>query len=504
VAQAPLWGLGRVIALEHPEVWGGLIDLDPQGTPVDNAEYLLGGILASDGEDQVAWREGQRHVARLIRKSNPKPQPTGWDSEGAYLITGGLGGLGLKIAHWMAEQGARYLVLIGRRGLPERSSWATLASDSVAHQQLTAIQAIESLGATVVVESADVSNRERMATLLAQFGQTAPPLRGIVHAAAALSNWKLKEMPVTALQEMLKSKVTGTWVLHQLTQDMELDFFSLFSSTTALWGSRELGHYAAANSFLDSFAHYRRALGLPALSLNWGTWDEMRVASTQEQQTVAQFGLNRMPADQALAYMGDFLGSAEAQVVIASVDWTLLKPAYEAKRQRPFLYYMGTQPVEVSRNGAKPEPSASEHSELLRQLAAVQPDKHQEVLVAHLQRAVSQVLGIEPAHTIDLHQGLFELGLDSLMSVELKGKLELLVKQSLPSTLIFNYPTIADLSHYLGTLLNQASAGTATAEVKPAQEEVAPPEEETFSMEMDDLSEDELAALLIRKLEGLQ
>jgi acyl transferase domain-containing protein/acyl carrier protein len=504
VAQAALWGLGRVIALEHPEFWGGLIDLDPQGTPADNIDYLLGEILASDGEDQVAWREGQRHVARLARKSNPKPQPISWEGEGAYLITGGLGGLGLKIAHWMVEQGARYLVLMGRRGLPERSSWATLSPDSAAYQQVTAIQAIEALGATVVIESADVSNMERMATLLAQFGQTAPPLRGIVHAAAALSNWKLKEMPVTALQEMLKSKVMGTWVLHQLTQNMNLDFFSLFSSTTALWGSRELGHYAAANSFLDSFAHYRRALELPALSINWGTWDEMRVASAQEQQTVAQFGLNRMPAEQALGYMGDFLGSSEAQVVVASVDWNLLKPAYEAKRQRPFLHYMGAQPVEVSRNGSKPEQTSNEHSELLRQLAAAQPDKHQEILVAHLQREVSKVLGIEPAYSIDVHQGLFELGLDSLMSVELKGRLEVLVKQSLPSTLIFNYPTIADLSQYLGTLLNQASAVTVPAEAPPAQEDITPPAEDAFSIEMDDLSEDELATLLIRKLEGLQ
>lgn len=504
VGQTPLWGLGRVIALEHPELWGGLIDLDPQDSLADSARQIVAELQGLDGEDQVAWRNGQRYIARLVKSSQPKVHPLSYDVTGAYLITGGLGGLGLKVAHWLAEQGARYLVLMGRRGLPERTSWPSLSPDSQAYRQVAAIQAIEALGATVVVEAADVSDMARMADLMKQFGQTAPPLRGVIHAAASLSAWNLKEMPLSALLDMFKPKVTGAWVLHQLTQEMKLDFFSLFSSTTALWGSRELAHYAAANHFLDGLAHYRHALGLPALSINWGTWDEMRVASAAEQQTVVQFGLRRMNSDQALDYLGHFLNSANmAQVTVAAVDWDVLKPAYEAKRPRPFLQYVGRQPLDTRKSEPRLEQAAREQrSELLTQLAAARPEQCPEILTAHIRCEVARVLGIESAQTIDAQRGLFELGLDSLMAVELKGRLETSVGQSLPSTLIFNYPTIADLTEYLGVLVfNLASDQPAPLEEK--FEAPAPPNGAS-STAADDLSEDELAALLMQKLAQIQ
>ncbi|MEK7382099.1 MAG: SDR family oxidoreductase, partial [Elusimicrobiota bacterium] len=302
--QATVWGLGRVIALEHPELWGGVVDLPSNGSVNDDAASLLAEILNPDGEDQIAWRDGKRYVPRLARNGNLKGRATQWRPDGAYLITGGLGGLGLNIARWMAEQGARHIVLLGRTGLPDRTQWPTLTEKDDAYRKAKAIQEIEASGATVTVISADVSDRARMTQVFEQFGKVLPPLRGLVHAAAALSSWPVKDMPPEALQAMLRPKVTGTWILHELTAKMELDFFVLFSSTTALWGSRALAHYAAANQFLDSFAHFRRSLGLPALSLNWGTWEERRAASAEERQEVAQFGLNTMPSAQALEVLG--------------------------------------------------------------------------------------------------------------------------------------------------------------------------------------------------------
>lgn len=503
VAQTPLWGLGRVIALEQPELWGGLIDLDPAGQALDNARYLLAEISRPDGEDQVAWRGGQRYLARLARAANLKGQPASIRPDGAYLITGGLGGLGLKVADWLAAQGARYLVLTGRRGLPERSLWPDLPPDSRAAGQVAAIQAIEAQGVTVVVEAADVSNPEQMRALFARFGQAAPPLRGIIHAAAALSGYTLQELPLAALVEMLKPKVIGTWLLHEFSRELPLDFLVLFSSTTALWGSRELGHYAAANAFLDGLAHYRRAQGLPALSINWGTWDEMRVASTAEQQAVAQFGLQRMPAGQALACLDEFLGSDLPQLVVAAVDWALLKPAYEAKRLRPFLQLVERATAGPDRrNGTKGSQARDAGPSLLATLASAQPEQRRELLVTHIRAQVARVLNLDPAEPIELERGLFEMGLDSLMSVELKSHLETLVETSLPSTLVFNYPTIADLAQYLETLV----AGPAEAAVQPALELPAEPDipENGAEADIDEMSEDELAALLIRKLERIE
>jgi SAM-dependent methyltransferase/acyl carrier protein/NADP-dependent 3-hydroxy acid dehydrogenase YdfG len=500
IGQTPLWGLGRVIALEHPQLWGGLVDLDAHSSAMENATRLLAEICQPDGEDQLAWRGGQRHVARLVRTGPLTPQPGRFRGDGTYLITGGLGGLGLKVASWLAQQGARHLVLTGRRGLPQRGKWATLSEASEAFHQVAAIEAIEALGATVSVEAADVSDMARMSALLAHIDQSARPLRGIVHAALDVSSWKLREMPLDGLLAMLQPKVIGTWVLHQLTRGRELDFFVLFSSTTALWGSAELAHYAAANLFLDGFAHYRRALGLPALSINWGTWDIMRMASAEERGRIAQFGLRVMPSEQALAVLGDLLGSTDmAQVTIAAVDWNVLKPLYEAKRQRPFLQCIATR---VRSNGTPP---TTLQPQLLHQLKRAAPGESRNLLVAHIRSEVAQVLGMDPDRPIDVHRGLFELGMDSLMSIELKGRLEASVGQSLPSTLVFNYPTVNDLAAYLATnVLRAEAAASGTAAVAAATTLQQPRDEQlTVGPEADKLSEDQIAELLVRKLDRL-
>ncbi len=490
--QSTLWGLGRVIGLEHPEIWGGLIDLED--VSAESAAFVLAEVTQPDGEDQVGWRRGQRYVARLMPATAPQPQPVLWDANGAYLITGGLGGLGLKIARWMAEQGAGSIVLTGRRGLPERDRWDGLPQDSAERRKVEAIREIETLGARVTVAAVDVGDRAGMESLFAQFNVSLPPLRGLVHAAAALSDRTIAEMDTDTLMAMLRPKVIGTRVLDDLTRDLDLDFWVLFSSTTALWGSRFLGHYAAANAFLDAFAHQRRALGRPALSINWGTWDEMRAASAAGQEMAAQFGLNRMPSDQALQFMGDFLGAPDlAQIVVASVDWSALKPAYEARRQRPFL-----ERVETRQRIVKPAQAEVKSSDLLRKLREAHPDDRRDVLIEHIRVEAAAVLGMTRPDDIDIYQGLFEMGMDSLMSVELKGRLENGVERALPSTLTFNYPTVAELAEYLEThvLADQLSEAAAAG----PEAEAETPAGADDGGEIDDLSEDELAALLSKKL----
>ncbi|MCB9457865.1 MAG: polyketide synthase dehydratase domain-containing protein [Anaerolineaceae bacterium] len=488
--QSTLWGLGRVIALEHPEIWGGLIDLDDQ--PGEQVALILAGITQTDGEDQVGWRRGKRYVARLMPTTPPLPGPVQWDAEGAYLVTGGLGGLGLKIARWLAEQGAGHLVLIGRRGLPERDHWNSLLPESDERRKADAILEIEALGTRVTVESADVSDRARMTALFARFGDTLPPLRGIIHAAASLSNQTLAEMDIDTLLDSLRPKVIGTHILDDLSRDMPLDFMVLFSSTTALWGSRFLGHYAAANTFLDSFAHWRRAAGRSALSINWGTWDEMRAASAEGQELVTRTGLNRMASDHALAFMGDFLGISDlAQIVVAAVDWSVLKPIYEARGQRALLERVG-----VRQKAAMAIQAEVKGSDLLQKLSEAHPDDHHDILLAHVRAEAASVLGIARPEEINIHQGLFEMGMDSLMSVELKGRLEVSVEHTLPSTLTFNYPTVAELAEYLTTNVLAEKPAASPANEAPVVEVTSTP----ASSDLDDLSEDDLAALLSKKL----
>ncbi len=495
LAQAPLWGFGRVIALEQPERWGGLIDLDSTSGTIQQAHAILAEIWVANGEDQVAYRDGKRLAARLSRRPAPRTAINTLHADASYLVTGGLGGLGLKVAHWMAEHGARNIVLTGRRGLPERASWNTLAQDSRSYQQVEAVQQIEALGATVTVAAVDVSDADGMTELFSQFGSALPALRGVIHAAAGLEFWPVAQMPADGLAAMLKPKVTGTWRLHELTRQFDLDFFVLFSSTTALWGVTNMAHYAAANQFMDMFAHYRHTLGLPATSVNWGTWQEMRVASAADQKAVAQFGLKQMSLDQALAILGDVIAAKDmSQITVASVDWAALKPAYEARRERPFLKQVGILQKSVAR------PVVENRHALLNQLEAAPAEQHREILITFIRTQVAGVLGISSPDHVDVEQGLFEMGMDSLMSVELKSRLEKGVGASLPSTLTFNYPTVTDLTEYLDTKVLAAKPSAAV--VKESAPLAVQPNES--SRDTDHLSDDELEDLLIQKLKGLK
>lgn len=497
VGQAPLWGLGRVIALEHPELWGGLIDVDPDSNAAADALALLHELTHADGEDQVALRDDVRLVPRLDRATPPAPQSLTCNPEGAYLITGGLGGLGLKLAHWLAENGAQHLVLTGRRGLPERANWDNLAPASWAAAQVAAIRGVENLGAKVTVVAVDSAAREPMEALIARFDADLPPLRGVFHAAAELGSAPIKMLTPEALQAQLQPKLGGGWLLHELTRDLNLDYFVLFSSTTALWGSRDLAHYAAANQALDALAHHRHALGLPALSVNWGTWDEMRVASTAEQATVASFGLNRMAADQALHALGALLTTSLAQITIAAVDWHVLKPAYEARRVRPLLARMHSAPPMA--NHPERNSQAEAVPELLGRIEGVADSERRVVIAEFVRGAVAKALGIKQRDLIDDRQGLFEMGMDSLMSVELKGRFERSVGQSLPATLTFNYPSVEALTGFFADELLAAAQSP-----PPAKPQVAKVPSAVAHGATDDMSEDDLAALLAAKLARLQ
>lgn len=310
---ATMWGWGRVIALEHPEIWGGLIDLDMRDAPYVSAAEIFTEITQPDGEDQITWREGKRHVARLER-STPVGAHGGasFRKDASYLVTGGLNDQTLKITRWLAENGAGHIVLTG--DLSPREAWDS--ADEKIRIPTGAIREIEILGAQVTIEAADVGDMPLMKKLFARFDHGLPPLHGVIHTASAFDFWPIKDMPLDEVKNCFAPKIMGTWVLHELTQTLSLDFFVLFSSTTALWGAANTAHAAAANSFMDSFAHYRRALGLPALSINWGDWEAM-------------------PSGKAFRILGDLMaGGDKAQIAIAPVDWDALKAV---QGERPFL-----------------------------------------------------------------------------------------------------------------------------------------------------------------------
>ena len=227
-AQAPLWGLGRVVAQEHPMFWGGLMDLEPRASLLEDvARQLWKEISVANGEDQIAFREGRRYVGRLVRKrrSDSFEAPLKWRTDGSYLVTGGLGDLGLAVARWMVEQGARRLILMGRSQLPPRSQWNSAQPGSRLAHQIAAIREIEALGASVHLAAVDVAEEVQLSTFLDRFrAEGWPPIRGVVHAAGVLHDGLLVQLDAAALNSVLQPKMIGGWLLHRLLEDAPLDF----------------------------------------------------------------------------------------------------------------------------------------------------------------------------------------------------------------------------------------------------------------------------------------
>lgn len=432
VAQAPLWGLGRVIAREHPTLWGGLVDLEPRASlPDAAARQLCEEISSSDGEDQLAFRHGRRYVARLMRKraSATEGSTLRWRPDGSYLITGGLGDLGLLVARWMVGQGARRLILLGRTRLPPRPRWRSVETGSRCAHQIAAIRELEGLGASVHLASVDVADEGQLSAFLDEFrAEGWPPIRGVVHAAGVLQDGLLSQLDTAALNAVLRPKVVGGWLLHRLLADAPLDFFVLFSSAGSLLGQPGQGNYAAANAFLDALAHHRRAQGQPALSINWGAWAELGFAATTGGRRLAKHlalhGIRSLAPELALKVLERLLRLGSTQVAVVPVNWAQYHQFHPAGTESPLLSQVvraeADIPLQVGHPGEKRDT-----------LLAAKPMERQQLLQSYLSEQVARVL-LLPASQVDVQQPLSNLGLDSLMAVELKNRIAVDVGVNVP------------------------------------------------------------------------
>lgn len=458
LAQAPLWGLGRVIALEHPEIWGGLIDLDPASAAAE-AMHLLEEMCAPEGtpaphtekrgegvdrgillrEDQVAWRGGRRYVARLARAENVLAQPLPLRPDATYAITGGLGGLGRAIACWMAQQGARHIVLVSR----------SAAADS------EIAQALERMGTQVQAIQADVSRADQLAAALQQIEAGMPPLRGVIHAAGVLDDGLLLQQNWKRFERVLAPKVAGAWNLHALTQALPLDFFVLFSSTASLFGSPGQGNYAAANAFLDALAHHRRASGLPALTINWGPWDEVGMAAASDargRQRRAARGIALLTPQQGIGALAALLQGSASQVAVLRMDWTRFAAGIADESPGGLSALFARRIEEAHEQTPSVQEQRPSQPRLLEQLLALPPDRRVDFLRATLRRRVGRVLGMAP-EDVPLDRHLQEPGMDSLMCMEVIRS----IKQDFQLTLypreLYEHPAIDALATYLDSEL---------------------------------------------------
>nr|AIE12090.1 putative cis-AT type polyketide synthase module B4B [uncultured bacterium] len=431
LAQSPLWGLGRVVQQELADLALCLINL-PENVSPDDGEAVLAELRGDVREEQVLLRSGSRHVPRLVPASSLlEDAPLEWsvDPRGTYLITGGWGALGLHVAQWLVNtHGARHLVLMDR---------------AAPSQQLSPIASLRAVGATVELVELDVSDIHQLSTW---FDSLSSPhsLRGVFHLAGVLQDAPLSQQNATTFHTVFAPKVMGAWHLHTVTQALNLDAFVLFSSVSSLVGNAGQANYAAANAFLDGLAHHRRALGLPALSLNWGPWADGGMVSSMDaaqQARLVQQGVGLLPASEGLMLLDQSLASARAHITAVSWNMAALAQALSTSRVPGVLRDL----IDVTISRTDSAAGVAWRSRL-----AGSPGEERRNLVQHtLQAEAAKVLGLESASTVPLDRPLQELGLDSLMAVELRDRLSALVGKRLPATLAFDYPTLGALAAHL-------------------------------------------------------
>lgn len=420
--------------------------------------------------------------ALIIAAAEPQPGIQGIHADGSYLITGGLGGLGLAVAQWLVTHGARHLVLAGRGG--------------ASHAAQEAVASMVRTGAEVRIMQADVSKEEQVVRLLAEIEAGMPRLCGIVHAAGVLDDGLLLQLDEHRLRKVMAPKIQGAWNLHAQTLGKPLDFFVLFSSVAAWLGSPGQSNYAAANAFLDALAQHRRAQGLPALSMNWGPWSDVGLAAAEANRgaRLAFRGIVSLTPRQGVDAFGQLLGHDGAQIGIMALNLRQWRQFYPKIAGMPLVANL----IQEEDRVGVPRASVSSFREAL--LAAV-PSRRASILETHVKEHLAQVLRLAPSR-IDTRMPLRSLGIDSLMALELRNRLEAALALTLSATLVWNYPTITSLVPYLAERLG-IGLETAAETTASAPELSATPSAEAEAAELDQLSESEMAELLARELDAL-
>ncbi|WP_392535313.1 SDR family NAD(P)-dependent oxidoreductase [Nostoc sp. C117] len=350
-----------------------------------------------------------KHIGKVVISHTQKLQEVNKFnilSKATYLISGGLGSLGLKIAQWLVEQGVRHLVLVGR--------------NEASAQTKIILKELEEQGTQILVAQADISQKEQVTQLLLEISESLPPLRGVIHAAGILDDGVLLQQNLQRFAKVMAPKVEGAWNLHLLTQDIPLDFFVCFSSVASLLGSAGQGNYAAANAFLDALAHHRNLQGLPSLSINWGPWSNIGMAAnldSQKQRRLATQGMGAIAPEQGLEILEHLFGETHPQVGVLPINWSQFVQQFSTNNP-PILL------SELVKRRSYDEQEILKSVDILHLLKQANVEERKVLLINYIGEYVVKVVGLSSSHSLDFEQPLSELGIDSLMAVELKNRIE--------------------------------------------------------------------------------
>lgn len=465
--------LGEVMEKDPLLIRKMLIDLLPDFENGTLKPLLQQTFALEKSVDAFRFMAQAKHVGKIVITQQ---QAEGIRPDATYLITGGLGGLGLVAARWLADQGARHVVLVGRSAPSEEAQHA--------------IDEITAQGVTVHAAQADISKHDQVETVLGSIQKSMPALRGVIHAAGVLDDGILLEQTWTRFETVMAPKVDGAWNLHTLTHAMQLDFFVLFSAGAALLGSAGQSNYAAANSFLDGLAHYRRSLGLPALSINWGAWADVGMAARLGENRGRRWsGMESIKPADGMRAMHRLMERDSVQAGVLPINWRHAAREKDAD-VRPLLRLL----IQSGPHTAETE-SSSQRISFTEQLKNIPVEEQYKFLFDHVRNEVNKVLGLDAAHSPNPRQGFTDIGLDSLMAVELSNRLQKSLERRLPTTLTFEYPTIEALTGYLASEV----LGISIVEPEKGRQKADKPKEKAAA-EVNEIPDDQVEDALLKEL----
>ena len=470
--QAALWGLMMSVIHEQPQLRCRAVDLDP-AQPAGEADLLARELQTASDETHVALRGGKRYVARLRRRELGGSRGGPLSGDATYLITGGLGGLGLAVARWMIDNGARHLVLVSRRPPSETAE--------------RAVEELRDAGAEVHTVAADVSSPQDVRRALELPGSM-PPLRGVVHSAGVLDDGLATDLDRERVARVMAPKVSGAWNLHLATAAHDLDFFVLFSSVIGVLGAPAQANYAAANAFLDALAHLRRSKGLPAQSIDWSGWAEIGMAaeaSPNGRSIISEVGT--LSPEQGVEALGRLLEADEPQVAVLPFRWGRWRELFPSFSRSPLLRELVEAEVDEDRVAQAADVAAASR------ILAAGENERPGLIAAYLQQELARVLETEP-EALDVDAPLTHVGLDSLMALEVKNRVETTHGIELPIVGLIEDPTITNLATQVAGLLTGHTAEAAAGAADDAEEETTATAE--ILETLDELSDQEVDALL--------
>ena len=420
-----LWGLGRVFGhAEQASLWGGMIDLEEGASAEEDAEHILAECMGGDDHDEIAWRQGVRYAARLARLERSLDSGTApvISARGVYVVTGGLGGLGLETARWLISRGARNLLLLGRSGLPPRQNWQDQTMPAQQRHRVDAVRALEGMGAHVEVAAVDVGDLDALKACLHRYRQqTQLPVRGVVHSAGTTENHLLDAIDDEQFFSIFSPKVLGAWNLHTALMDDPLDFFIAYSSATVQVASSGQGNYAAANACLDALMAWRQSQGLPGLAIGWGPWRDAGLARDLDLiDFYIRRGLHPLTNDQGASALSALLGYPGEHGTVLAAVWLAIVRTSPLGRAAALLKSLVDEEIDAEDSAGTGSGGKVSLKELLREADS---GKRQEVLTVGLRDLVGEVMGLR-GDALGVDESFSGRGMDSMMAVEIKNRIE--------------------------------------------------------------------------------